>query len=117
MKILKLTLITSDLDYLVSYLNDHMAFEYNYTDSNTVVFTQRLSRIFQKDIFRNVLILKKTQSNIEIEIIEEQPTGNSLLQLLYKPKSEFIKQASKTLNHFCDEFIISQKSKIETSFA
>lgn len=96
-------LVTTDLRSVVNYLNHNIVFsDANYSDEMAVL-TSEAHRMKQN---KNMIILKKRQNYIFINIIEnDAPRG-----IFNFSKENFIKDVTLIFENFCEEYIVPQKS-------
>jgi hypothetical protein len=109
MKTSSFKLVTTDLHSVVNYLNHNIEFsDTNYSDEMAVL-TSESHRMKQK---KNMIILKKHQNYIYINIIEnDAPRG-----MFNFSKKNFIKNVTLVFENFCEEYIVPQKSISEVAY-
>ena len=108
MRIYTLKLVTTDLPCVVDYMNYNIKFSYANHSDEMAVLTSAQQSSKHNDEELNMVILRKNQGYIDIDIIESDATTGRL-NLNYVFKRNFINEVSKVFDKFCDEFIVLQK--------
>lgn len=91
---------------VLNYLNHNIEFsDANYSDE-TAVLTTESHRMKQSKQNKNMIILKKHQNYIFINIIENETPR----RLFNFSKENFIKDVTLVFENFCEEYIVPQKS-------
>ncbi len=99
-------LVTTDLRSVVNYLNHNIEFSDANYSNEMAVLTSESHRMKQSKQNKNMIILRKRQNYIYINIIE----NDAPRRMFNFSKENFIKDVTLIFENFCEEYIVPQKS-------
>ena len=110
MNISRFKIFTTDRRKIIDYLKDHFSFEYEKHSSNMSILADEQFYFRNSSTQMNMVILKIEKSSIDIDIIGGAG-GRGLLNIDLWSEKSYIKQVSKILVQFSEEFKIKMEEK------
>ena len=106
MEILKLIIVSSNLDQIVNYLVDHLPFDYENHSAEMSVLAQEEYHLRSTSTQLNMIVAKRKGDSILLDVIGGAG-GSGLLNCDFGTEKGYLKKVSEVLECYGDEFGIS----------